>query len=62
MKTSTNEKLSPKYFGPIKVIDIVGKWLISSSYMKLKFTLFFHIPQLKQCRYDLPDITHIPAL
>lgn len=62
MKTSTDKKLSPKYFGPFKVIDTVGKVAYKLQLLgDAQVHPIFHVSQLKQCRGDLPAITHIPA-
>ncbi|XP_057249106.1 uncharacterized protein LOC130590635 [Beta vulgaris subsp. vulgaris] len=62
LKVSTSEKLSPRYFGPFKVITKVGKVAYKLQLPdNAQVHPVFHVSQLKQCRGDLPTITHIPA-
>lgn len=58
----TNNKLSPKYFGPHQVLNVIGKVAYK---LKLQeddlIHPLFHLSRLKAFRGDLLAFTHIPS-
>lgn len=62
MKTSTNGKWSPRYFGPFKVLNTIGKVAYKLQLPDdAQIYPIIHVSQFKQCRGELPTVTHIPS-